>query len=419
MSTAKRVPIKKRLELVMAMVGRTEPVATICRRFGVSRPVAYKYLRRFEQEGLAGLEERSRRRLRGGWGERWRRRVTGLRRRRPTWGARKLRWWLRRLHQGGRLPSERTLHRWLQQAGLASRPVRKRAGAGPHPRLGVPQTRRCDDVWSVDFKGWVRGADGRRIEPLTVRDLHSRYLLTVTPVASTSDRSVRRVFVRLFRRYGVPKVILADRGAPFCGTGPHGLTTLSLWWHRLGIRVCFVDKSRRIHNNAHEQMHRILKQDFARCAARDSAGVRRWLERWRALYNHARPHQSLGQRPPASRYRCAERRPQALRDPSYPAGWLVRRVKPKGDILLCGRRLYVGRAFAGLPVGLRPLGDGRHEVLFATLLLDTLTVPCSQPPDTKPEPQEGRADAPPFNPPRYTCASKKRIPSVNDVVAEV
>lgn len=361
----------QRLHLVLAVLSRREPVAVLCRRFKVSRQTAYKYLRRFREEGRRGLRERSRRPVQAGWPALWRRRVRRLRRRLPTSGARKLRWQLRQLFPRVRLPSDRTLQRWLRQDGLTRRRARKRAGPGPD--LGRSRAvLRSNDVWTVDFKGWFRTRSGRRVEPLTVRDLHSRYLLAVTPVPNTSDLVVRGIFRMLFKKFGLPRAIRSDKGAPFCGTGPHGLTRLSLWWHRLGIRVEFVDRSRRLDNNAHEQMHRILKAEVAKHPEATLAAQRRRLNQWLHHYNHQRPHQALGQRTPASRYRPGRHQPIRLRMPRYPRGWLVRTVKGKGELLAGGRRYGVGRAFAGLPVGLKPLGGSLHQVFFDSLLLGSI-----------------------------------------------
>lgn len=181
---------EERLRLVLELMrGRLE-VKEVCRRHGVSRQTAYKYLERFKREGVSGLVERSRRPKSGGWSAEWKKRLLRLRSRRPTWGARKLRWWLGALYPRRSLPTERTLHRWLKEAGLAKRKVRKRAGPKSQPQ--ARQARRCNEVWSVDFKGWFRSAEGFRIEPLTVRDMYSRYLLAITAVPATSDAAVRR-----------------------------------------------------------------------------------------------------------------------------------------------------------------------------------------------------------------------------------
>jgi putative transposase len=205
-----------------------------------------------------------------------------------------------------------------------------------------------------------------------VRDLYSRYLLAVAPVANTSYRETRRIFRRLFARYGLPRVIRCDRGSPFCGSGPHGLTRLSLWWHRLGIRVEFVNRQRRLHNNEHEQMHQILQKEVASQPMRTRAAQVRALRKWQRLYNYGRPHESLGMRTPASRYRSKPGSRPRLRSPRYPAGWLVHHVKNSGHILVQRKLFGIGRAFGKLPVGLKPITGSLHHVYFDSLLLGEL-----------------------------------------------
>lgn len=348
-------------------------IAEVCRRCGVSRPTAYKYLRQYRADGRKGLVDRKRGPSKSGRRARkWIARLLRQRARNPTWGGRKLLWQLRRLYPWQRLPSERTLDRWLRKQGLSRRRTHKRHAHGVKGTWTMPG--RPNDVWTVDFKGWFRTTRGQRIEPLTVRDLHSRYLLAVEPLSGTGLNPVRRVFQRLFARYGLPRAIRSDRGSPFCGNGPHGLTQLSLWWRRLGIRVEFVNRKERQDNNAHEQMHRVLQAEVATAPERTMRAQVRALRRWQRAYNQSRPHEALGLNTPASRYRRSQRSIRKLRWPRYPRSWLVRTVRTAGDIHVNYRTYGIGRAFQRLPVGLKPLGDGKYKVYFERLLIGELNL---------------------------------------------
>jgi putative transposase len=367
--------VRQRRELVAALLARTEAVAVICRRFGVSRPTAYKFLRRFRASGGAGLRDRSHVPVQvcAPQAAKWCAVVLRLRRRHASWGARKLRWLLRQRDDRRGLPAERTVQRWIQQAGLIRRRrFRRRAHAAPGRGT---LARRSNMVWTIDLKGWFRTGDGTKIEPLTVRDLWSRYVLWTRPLAPRDEASVRRVCQRLFRRYGRPRVIRCDRGAPFFGDGPHGFTRLSLWWWRQGIRVEFVRRGA-INNNAHEQMHRVLKAELA--IARTAATQTRRLERWRQRYNEQRPHEALRLRPPAEAYRPRPKPSPKLIQPRYPRHYLQRRVQPNGEISLPGWRGSIGRAFGGLRVGLAPAGPHRHRVYFAGLHLGLIDLNTSR-----------------------------------------
>lgn len=196
MAWIKHSKVNQRLQLVGAMMGKEKSVAQLCREAGVSRQTGYKFLARYEALGRAGLEDQSRARRASGR-PLWRRRVLALRRCWPTWGGAKLHHRLGRRWPGKPLPSQRTIERWLQQAGV-SRRQRNRVRCGQKMAVKCRVARSCNQVWTADLKGWFRTGDGRRIEPLTVRDLHSRYLLAVR-AASTRERDIRRIFTELFR----------------------------------------------------------------------------------------------------------------------------------------------------------------------------------------------------------------------------
>ncbi|MFT3870903.1 MAG: integrase core domain-containing protein [Nibricoccus sp.] len=223
-------------------------------------------------------------------------------------------------------------------------------------------------MWTFDWKGWFRSGDGTKIEPLTVRDQGSRFLLWVLPLAQRSDAEVRRVCRHLFQTYGCPKTIRTDKGGPFRGNGPYGLTSLSLWWYRLGIEVEFVGRGHGIDNNAHEQMHGVMKKETASPPAKTYQAQLCRLRRWQHCYNHERPHDGIGQKPPCRRYRPQPSPLPPLLVPVYPNGWLVRTVRLNGDIHLAGKRHYIGRTFAGLPVGCKRTAGGYH-VYFHRLVL--------------------------------------------------
>ncbi|MEW6303262.1 MAG: integrase core domain-containing protein [Verrucomicrobiota bacterium] len=238
-------------------------------------------------------------------------------------------------------------------------------------RSPLTVARRSNQVWTVDFKGWFRTQDGRRVQPLTVRDLFSRYGLGIRLLATQSWRPVQRIFLGLFRRYGYPTAIRVDNGQPFGSTGPAGLTRLSAWWTALGMGVEFIAPGHPEQNGAHEQMHRVLKAETTRPASRNLRAQQRRTNRWIYIYNELRPHEGLGQRVPAEVYRP---KPGPLRRAvlSYPRRWAVRRVRSNGQIKWRGRKRFVGEAFVGYPVGLKPLGAKKWAVYFAKVLIGEL-----------------------------------------------
>ena len=226
---------------------------------------------------------------------------------------------------------------------------------------------RCNDVWTLDFKGWFYTGDRRRVQLLTVRDKASHYLLATQHVAQVDERSVARCLRRLFRLYGQPKAIRVDRGAPFCSTGPRHWTRLSVDWISRGIAVQITRRARPQDNAAHEQMHGVLKGNIARSPAASLAAQMRRTERWRRWYNEVRPHQALHERTPAQVYRP---RPHVVPPPVwlYSPNWETFRVNRSGYIHWQGRWLQIGRAFYRRRIALRPRPGG-CEVYFGPHLL--------------------------------------------------
>ena len=351
--------LHQRARFVAAAQTKTETLSALCTHFGISRPTAYKWLARYHHEGLAGLTERSRRprtqptKLH----HQWRERVLTCRKKYRTWGGRKIRAFLRQIHPRARLPATRTIDRWLKMTRLTKPATPRRRPGLRFPRPKLMQPTGSNDVWTVDFKGWFQTADRQRCDPLTVRDLASRFLLGIHLVERVDELSVRRTMTAIFRRWGLPRCIRVDNGPPFAGQGPFGLSQLSVWWLRLGIRVDFIRRGKPQDNGAHEQMHRVLKAETASPPAPNRRAQQRRLDRWVQIYNHLRPHESLGDRTPAARYRASPRRFFMPSPSSYPKTWLTRHVRPNGWIKWRGVLRFVGRPFARQMIGLRLVDD--------------------------------------------------------------
>jgi len=365
--------VVRRLQFVKLALKAQQTMSQLCRVFGISRKNGYKWKARFEREGPMGLRDRPRRprRCPRQTAASWLSRIRRLRRRYPSWGSRKLAARLRHQFPRQSSPAARTIDKWLRRLKL-NRRQRRHSRRGPTlRRCKLTVAQRSNHVWTVDFKGWFRTRDGHRVEPLTVRDLFSRYLLTVRLLPDQRWEAVRQIFLRLFRRYGYPEVIRADNGSPFGTTGPAGLSRLSAWWTALGIRVEFIAPGHPEQNGAHEQMHRIYKAEVARKPSANRRAQQRQTGRWVEVYNSIRPHEALQQRTPAQVYRSGrwQGRQLAL---SYPSHWSVRKVRSNGEIKWQGRKRFVGEAFAGYPLGLRLRRRGIHAVYFSTQLIGEL-----------------------------------------------
>jgi transposase InsO family protein len=253
-------------------------------------------------------------------------------------------------------------HRWSQpQLGRRRGPDR----TWPAIRLA----RHPNDVWTVDFKGFFHTADGCRWDPLTVRDAYSRFGLCVQVLHGHKLATVQRVFLRLFRRFGVPRRIHADQGRPWAGPGPAWLSQLSAWWVSVGIQPPFSRRARPGDNAAHEQWHRELKAATLQSSASTPQAQQRRFGKWLRVYNYQRPHEALGMRVPAELYHRSRRRYRGPRPPRCWRGGSVRRVRPNGEIYWAGRSRFIGEAFVRQTVIMRPWRRDRWRVYFYDWLI--------------------------------------------------
>lgn len=358
---------------MLMLLRKEKSVRYWCRVFGISRKTAYKWRRRFLRGGQRALRDHTRRpkRMPNQLSGRQSQRIKYWRRKHPHWGPRKLRVQLQR---GGRpAPSLRTIARWLKRTGLVKAAPRRPRIACVRIQRALTRARRPNHVWTVDFKGWFRTGNGERCEPLTVRDLFSRYGLVVRLLSSQHWRPVQAVFTGLFQVQGMPEVIRVDNGSPFASKGPAGLSRLSVWWTRLGIRVEFTRPACPQDNGAHEQFHRVMKKETLNPAAWSRQGQQHRTTGWLKQYNRNRPHEALRQKRPRELYRKSRRRfPAKLAAVRYRRSDQVRRVRSNGEIRWQGRKRFVGEAFVGQTVVLRRWRQGVWSVRFIKLLIGHL-----------------------------------------------
>jgi transposase InsO family protein len=368
-------PKEQRWKFVQQWLRGKVGVAELCRRWSISRKTAYKWYHRFKERGRWGLADRGRaaQRVHNRPSQLWLGRIGRWRARHPSWGPAKLQWGLAKRFGGRNVPSEAALGRWLKQWGL-TRKRRRPARKGPLvERPSLTRARQANHVWTVDFKGWFRTGDGRRVEPLTVRDLFTRFVVAIVLLPEQTVRESRAAFERVFAEYGLPRVIRADNGSPFGASGALGLTRLSAWWVKLGIRIEFIEPGRPEQNAGHEQFHRVYKEETLHPVAHTLRAQKRRSERWRWHYNRQRPHEGLGMRVPAAGYRKSRRRlPKRLKPWRYRQSWESRLVRSHGSISWQGRSRFIGEAFEGERVGLRLKRSGVWEVYFGPLPIGEL-----------------------------------------------
>ena len=366
--------MEERLKFIASYLEAKEPFSCLCERFGVSRKTGYKWVGRYELDGVAGLEEYSRAPLSHphAVSEQVVDKIMLLRRKHPRWGPRKLLVVLRRNYPELKLPAASTVGEILRKKGLTQKRKRIR---GSHPYSApLGNYDNPNAVWCADFKGHFPVA-GQRCHPLTVSDGYSRYIIACRALRRPLFEPTRKQFELIFQEFGLPDAIRTDNGTPFSTRALGGLSRLAVWWIRLGILPERIQAGRPEQNGRHERMHGTLKAETAKPPRASFRAQQRAFDRFRKEYNERRPHEGLGQEGPASRYRPSRRPyPRRLPQPDYPEHFHVAQPYPNGMISFRDTQWYISSCLAYEHIGLDEVDDDRWRVYFGPIALGILDV---------------------------------------------
>jgi transposase InsO family protein len=235
-------------------------VSAAAERHGVTRSCAYKWVGRYHEDGMAGLQERSRtpehspnRTVQAVVDE-----LLKLKRKYPDFGPAKLAAMLDARH-GKHIVAVSTAGEILSRHGLVSKRRSRHYSAG-RIEHGPFKIAGAGDSMTTDYKGQFRMGNGELCYPLTIVDPFSRYVLAIEAMPSTNLPGAKAGFEGVFRKYGVPRQMISDNGIPFCsGHTLGGLTQLSRWFIELGIMPIRIEPGHPEQNGSHERMHRTLK----------------------------------------------------------------------------------------------------------------------------------------------------------------
>jgi putative transposase len=363
-------PMEQRLEFIREYETELFTMTELAAQYGISRTTGYKWLQRYEAEGVVGLGDRSRRPHQSP-------QATdpdlvdvlvAERRRHPRWGAKKLLAVVRRQDPRLNWPSRSTVCDLLKARGLvASRRGRHRSAHAPSALVPITTS---NEVWTTDFKGEFLTGDRVYCYPLTLRDGWSRFVLRCDALVSRSYAATRRRFERAFAEYGLPQRIRSDNGGPFASPGLGRLSRLSVWWIRLGIIPERIALGHPEQNGSHEQFHSVLKAETARPPAANASAQQRRFARFCLEYNQERPHEALHDHVPASCYEPSPRSlPIRLPPLEYPGHFEIRRVGSNGCFWWHSAPLFVASALADEDVGFEEVDTGLWTLYFGSVVL--------------------------------------------------
>jgi transposase InsO family protein len=345
-------------------------VVELAARYEISRKSAYKWIDRYAERGPAALVDRSRRpkQCPHETPSAIVDAVLALRRHHPTWGPKKLRRVLTKREPTIAWPARSTIAGLLQRHGLVNPSWRRPTPAHP----GRPETAMAapNDTWTADFKGHFKTRNGLSCYPLTLVDGCSRYLLECQARRSTEIVLARPVFLRAFHESSLPTRIRTDNGVPFPTTALGRLSTLSVWWIRLGILPELIEPASPHQNGRHERMHKTLKAETTRPPAANLQAQQVRFNHFRQEFDDQRPHEALDQDTPASHYRPSRRAlPSRLPPIEYPGHFEVRLASRNSGIRWKKHWVCVTHTLAGEHVGLEEVDDGLWDVYFGPVKL--------------------------------------------------
>jgi transposase InsO family protein len=349
----------------------------LCRRFGISADVGYKWLARWKA-GDHELADRSRRPhampLQSEPAIEVQ--VLAVRDRHPAWGARKIAHRLKR--DGLTVPATSTVHQILSRNGRIQLADKAPPNPGHRFEKEAPNL-----LWQMDFKGHMPLANGTSCHPLTIVDDHSRYVTCLQACANEQRLTVQEHLTASFRRYGLPDAFYTDNGSPWGDTSGIRWTGLKVWLLKLGVRVVHARPRHPQARGKNERFHRTLKAEvFAMRRFRNLPDVQRALDTWRMIYNLERPHEGLDMGVPADRFRPSLRAmPAQLPQVQYDSNEIVRTVSStRSYISFKGRMWRVPQAFTGERLAIRPLDrDGHYGIYFASWQVASIDLTAGQP----------------------------------------
>jgi len=358
-------PMDQKVKLIGDWLDKNYSIKELSNKYGVSRKTIYKWLKRYEDEGIAGLEDKSRASHNHPnlTNSDIVNRIVEYKLKHKTWGPKKIINNLKILYPKEEWPSVSTTGDWLKKNDLVNeKKLRKHVHQYQDHFVDCTKP---NDVWSADYKGQFYTKDKKVCYPLTVTDNFSRFLIACDGLEGPRYLETRACFERIFREYGLPLAIRTDNGTPFSGMAVGGLSRLAIWWIQLGIIPERIIPGKPQQNGRHERMHRTLKCDTLNPAGFNIADQQKKFDFFRVEYNIERPHESIGMKKPGELFEKSNRSyPDSIKPIEYPEGFEVRIVKHGGEISFGNDQYFISELLCGDKVGLKEIEDGLWQMNY-------------------------------------------------------
>lgn len=361
--------VEDQRKLLVEAYLKGEEMTELCKKYRVSRKTGYKWVKRHESFGIAGLENRSRAPTNPNriYGNEVIQRALELKLKRLTWGPKKILARLERDFPRIQWPSESRLFEIFKEQNLVLPRRRRRRVPATHP-LG--EINASNDVWAIDFKGWCILKNGLKWEPITVTDAYSRYLIKCETLKNKSSGYVWECLANLFREYGLPLRIRTDNGPPFGSVGVGRLTRLSINLIKAGVMPEWINPGHPEENGRHERFHSTLQQSVAKPPGEDLEEQAERVAYFQEEYNYHRPHEALNMSCPGDFYQKSPRIWDGkLRSPEYNRREMaVRKVGHNGCLWHLQKEYYISGNLTGEFVGLKQI-ENEMQLFYGPVFL--------------------------------------------------
>src|SRR3982075_71818 len=365
---------EQRYKAVLAVIGDGRTVSEVAADWGVSRRTMHRWLLRYEGDGLEGLNNRSHRPAQSPhqMPPAVEAMVLEMRRSHPYWGARRLALELAR--KGVQpTPSKSAVYRSLVRAGVID-PLQRQRRRETWKRWerAAPM-----ELWQLDVVHGFLLADGSSAKALTGVDDHSRYCVSARLMARERTQLVCDGFSSALKTYGVPTQVLTDNGKVF--TGRFAQPPVEVLFDRIcrenGVDHILTQPRSPTTTGKIERFHRTLRVEFdTRQVFRNLKTAQEALNEWVAYYNTQRPHQSLGDATPESRFRTGDGRlnreltPRPERNGEQ---WVCRKVASNGIVSVGYQQVRRGQNYNGTACDVL-VTDGLLQFWVGSELLKTV-----------------------------------------------
>jgi putative transposase len=369
--------MEERRRFINAVLEGIDTFQAVCEHYNISTKTGYKWLARFKADGYNGLQNHNKRPLThpSRLAEDAICDLVATKMAHPTYGPKKIQMIYTKAHSESPKPSLSSVNRILKRAGLVKPQKRRKTTVSGRLTSKVAVTA-PNDLWTMDFKGWWRSKDHVRIEPLTLRDDFSRYLLVVEHLENNRTESVKAALTQAFKQYGLPAAIKSDNGTPFAAKANIlGMSKLTAWLISLGITITRSRPGCPQDNGGHERMHRDLKEAVQVRFRGNADQYQAELDQWKTDFNEVRPHEALDMKRPADIFVKSTRKyPGDDLEFDYPSDFMLRKVRADGHIKVFSHTFFLTTALAKCVVGLKVIDSHKIAVYFTNMLLGSINL---------------------------------------------